>query len=94
MMYILRGDMAEDAQQKAVQDYQAPFHAHGDVDVNEWGKRKLAFKMNHVPDGYYTLMTFNSDKATLKDVETRMKLDNNVLRYMVVRLEEKVATAV
>jgi len=93
-MYILRGDMAEDAVNKAIKDYQEPFHAHGDVNVAEWGKRKMAFKMNHVPDGVYTLMTFNSDKTTVADVENRMTLDASVLRYMVVRLEDKVATAV
>lgn len=93
-MYILRGDITEDQLATAVSNYKAAFEAHGDVRVDEWGKRKMAFPMDHVKEGHYVLMTFNSDKATLAEVENRMKLDDQVLRYMVVRLEEKAPAAV
>lgn len=93
-MFILRGGIAEDAQNKAVADYKASFEPHGEVSVNEWGKRKLAFAIDHIEDGHYVLMAFNSDLATLRSVEGRMKLDENVLRHMVVRREVKVAAPV
>ena len=91
-MLVLRGDLAEDQWSAVLSEYQEAFAANGEVVINEWGKRKMAFPMNHVPDGFYALMTFNADKDTLKTVEGRMKLDANILRYLIVRLEEK-ATA-
>lgn len=93
-MYILRGDITEDEQATAVSNYKAAFEAHGDVTVDEWGKRKMAFPMDHAKEGHYMIMTFNSDTPTLSAVENQMNLDSQVLRYMVVRLEEKAPVAV
>jgi small subunit ribosomal protein S6 len=92
MMLVLRGDLAEDQWSGSLAEYKEALSNVGDVEVNEWGKRKMAFPMNHVPDGFYALLKFSTDKETLKTVEGRIKLDANVLRHMVVRLEEK-ATA-
>lgn len=89
-MYILRGDLPEDQLKKAVSDYQAPFK--GQVKVEEWGKRRLAFPMKHVADGYYVLMTLSAEAKAVKEMENRMRLDGNVLRYLVVRLEDAPAT--
>lgn len=94
MLYILRGDISEEQQKKSVSEYEGVFQTHGDVTVNEWGKRRLAFPMDKVADGHYVLMTFQSDTQTLAQVEDRMKLDENVLRKMVVRLENPVPAAV
>lgn len=85
-MYILRGDLPEDQLNKAISDYQAPFK--GQVKVEEWGKRKLAFPMKHAAEGYYVLMTLSTEAKVLKELEKRMRLDANVLRYLTVRLEE------
>jgi small subunit ribosomal protein S6 len=93
MMLILRGDIADDQMAAAVGDYQGAFSEHGEVEVNEWGKRKLAFPMNHATEGFYVVMNINSDKKTLAETESRMKLDDRVLRYMVVRQEATVPAA-
>lgn len=93
MLYILRTDLAEGLQEKAQAAYQEAFEPHGEVVVNDWGTRRMVYPIERVNDGHYVLMTFHSDKKTLQEVQTQMKLDEVVLRQLVVRLEEKLSVA-
>jgi len=55
----------------------------------------LAYPVEKMAEGYYVLVGFETDKETLSELESRMKLDGNVLRHMVVNLaEEKAGSAV
>ena len=62
-----------------------------DVEVNEWGKRRLAYPINDMEEGYYVLLTFKSESAFPAELERVMGITDGILRYMVIRLEEKKA---
>ena len=50
-------------------------------EVNEWGKRKLAYPINDEPDGYYTLYTFTSTPDVPAEVERVLNITDGVLRF-------------
>ena len=52
-------------------------------EVNEWGKRKLAYPINDEPDGYYTLYTFTSTPDVPAEVERVLNITDGVLRSLV-----------
>ena len=54
-------------------------------EVNEWGKRKLAYPINYETEGYYVLVNFKAESALPREIERNMKNDEKILRYMVVR---------
>jgi len=54
--------------------------------VDEWGKRRLAYKINYKTEGYYVLYTFSTDKTDfVAELERVSKITENVLRWLVVR---------
>ncbi len=55
------------------------------VDVDEWGKRKLAYEIQHMSEGFYYFIHFESDSTCPAEVENRIRIMENVLRYLCVR---------
>jgi small subunit ribosomal protein S6 len=51
----------------------------------EWGERALAFEVQHHKQGYFVLMPFAGTPEQVKRLEERFQLDENVLRYQIVR---------
>jgi small subunit ribosomal protein S6 len=55
-------------------------------ETEEWGKRKLAYEIQKVTEAYYYFIQFTSDDSdTPNQLEGRMRIMDNVLRYLVVR---------
>lgn len=55
--------------------------------VSKWGRRKLAYAIDDLLEGIYVLFNLSLDPAALKDVEFNLKLNESVLRYMVVKAD-------
>ena len=64
-----------------------------DVNVNEWGKRKLAYPINYITEGYYVLVTFKSEPSFPLELERVFGITEGVLRYMTTTKIEKAAKA-
>ena len=61
----------------------------GTIDkVDEWGRRKLAYPIKKLTEGMYTFITFTSPAGTPREVESRLRLMENVLRFLIVRKDE------
>ena len=62
----------------------------GTVDkVEEWGKKRLAYAIDYKTEGYYVLVNFQAPAELPRELERNLKINENVLRYLVVKLEEK-----
>ena len=57
------------------------------VEVEEWGTRKLAYPIDYKTEGFYVLVTFNAPAELPKELERNFRNDERVLRYMVTRKE-------
>jgi small subunit ribosomal protein S6 len=60
------------------------------VSVNEWGKRKLAYEVNRFDRGYYVVLNFCGLPGVVKELERGLKLDDRVLHYLTVKINEDV----
>ena len=58
-------------------------------EVNEWGKRRLAYPINDKPEGYYVVVTFKADPEFPAEFERLANIDESILRSMVIRLENE-----
>jgi len=68
---------------------QAVIENGGEVkNVDEWGLRPFAYELKHYDQGYYVLMEFFVEASKLGKLEERFKLDETVLRYQIVKVEE------
>lgn len=64
------------------------------LDAKDWGKRKLAYEIDHKTEGYYHLLSFDSSSGALQELTRVMKITEGVVRHMAVRrIEESDAGA-
>ena len=57
------------------------------VDVAKWGKRRLAYPINDMPEGYYVVATFKTEPAFPAELERVFNIDETIMRSMIIRLE-------
>lgn len=57
------------------------------VQVDDWGKRRFAYPIEDMNEGYYTVVTFKSESAFPAELQRLMNIDESVLRSMVIRAE-------
>jgi small subunit ribosomal protein S6 len=50
-----------------------------------WGRRKLAYEIDHKPDGAYHLLTFSAEPDALAEVSRILRISDGVMRHMAVR---------
>ena len=64
------------------------------VEVAEWGKRRLAYPINDMPEGYYVVVTFKGEPQFPAELERLYNIDESIMRSIVVKLDfEAVAKA-
>jgi len=56
--------------------------------LDEWGRRRLAYPILKKNEGYYFVLTYSSLPATSKEVERTLRLNEDVLRYQTVKLDD------
>ena len=62
----------------------------GQVDnVDEWGKRKLAYEINGLTDGDYTLVNFHADPQNVAELDRVLRINDAVVRHMIVKREDR-----
>ena len=89
VVYILDPAMSEEATAALVAKFKTMAEAHGTVkEVDEWGKRRLAYPINDLNEGYYGLMSFDSDAAFPNELARVLRITDGVMRSQVVCLDE------
>ena len=57
------------------------------TDVDEWGKRRLAYEIQKMKEAYYYFVQFEADATVPGEIEQRIRIMDNVLRYLCVKQE-------
>ena len=92
VLFVVDLTPGEEAVKALVEKFTSMIAANGTIsEVNEWGKRRLAYPINDMEEGYYVLLTFKSESEFPAELERVMGITDGILRYMVIRLEEKKA---
>ncbi len=90
-MFIVDVTGGEDAVKASVEKFVGLINTNSETvyEVNEWGKRRLAYPINDKPEGYYVVVTFKADPEFPAEFERLANIDENILRSMVIRLESE-----
>jgi len=57
--------------------------------VDDWGKRKLAFEVNGLTEGDYTLIDFHADPASIAELDRVLRITDAVERHMIAKREDR-----
>ena len=64
------------------------------VEIADWGKRRLAYPINDMNEGYYTVVTHKSPADFLAELDRLFNIDESIMRSMTVKLEHEPVAAV
>ncbi|MBQ4557331.1 MAG: 30S ribosomal protein S6 [Clostridia bacterium] len=91
-LFIVNPTLSEDDVKATVDKFTALIAENGTVgEIDEWGKRRLAYPIDDITEGYYVLVNFTSESAFPAELERRYNIDENIMRGIVIRLETKKA---
>ena len=87
-LFIVDTANGDDAVKAKVEKFTGKIAANAEfVEVNEWGKRRLAYAINDKTEGYYVVVTFKSEPKFIAELERRFNIDETIMRYLVVKLD-------
>jgi small subunit ribosomal protein S6 len=89
LMYIIDLDKGEEEIAAIVEKFKALIEANGTLDeLEEWGKRKLAYLINDKPEGYYVLAKFTSAPDFPAELDRILKITDGVMRSLITTVGE------
>ena len=59
------------------------------TNVDDWGKKRLAYEIQKMKEGFYYFIQFEAESSAPAEIESRIRIMDNVLRYLVVKNETK-----
>ena len=88
-LYILDPAQGEEGIAALVEKFKAMVEAEGTIaNIDEWGKRRLAYPINDLNEGYYVLMNMETKPEFPAELERVMKITDGILRCLVIAVEE------
>ena len=89
VVYIMDPAMGEEAIAAMIEKFKALVETEGTVTaIDDWGKRRLAYPINDLMEGYYVLMNYESKPEFPAELERVMKITDGVLRCLTTVVAE------
>ena len=88
-MLITSAALDEEATSALVGKFKSLIEANGTIDsIDEWGKRRLAYPVNDLAEGYYVLMNIECKPEFPAELERVMRITDGILRCLTTAVEE------
>ena len=91
VMFIVRPDVADEEVDKLVAGFTTTITTGGGAvkTVEKMGRRKLAYMVRKFNDGNYVLLTIEADGAGVLELERRLRVTEQVIKFITVRMDEE-----
>ena len=94
-LFIVDPTIGDDAVKAVVEKFTALIADNGTIsEINEWGKRRLAYPINDINEGHYVVVTYKSEPEFPAELERLFKINDAIMRTMTLKLDEKVMAKV
>lgn len=87
---VLSAKAEDDVRNDVLDRCKALVEKHGGqiTNVDDWGRKKLAYEIDKMTEGYYYFIQFDAESHTPAEIESRMRIMDHVIRYLCVRNDE------
>ncbi len=87
-LFIVNPNLGDEETAAVVDKFKSLIEANGSVEkIDDWGKRRLAYPINDLMEGYYTLIEFTSVPTFPAELDRKYKIDDNIMRSMIIAQE-------
>ena len=86
---VVSAKLEDDARAEVIEKVKALVTRFGGniTDVDEWGKKRLAYEIQKMKEAYYYFIHFESETTTPGEIEERIRIRDGVIRYLCVKQE-------
>ena len=86
---VVSAKLEDDARAEVIEKVKALVTRFGGniTDVDEWGKKRLAYEIQKMKEAYYYFIRFESETTTPGEIEERIRIMDGVIRYLCVKQE-------
>lgn len=90
LIFVVNAKIEDDERAAVVDKCKALIERFGGTitNVDEWGKRRLAYEIQKMKEGFYYVVQFDAPTSAPAEIESRIRIMDNVMRYLVVKREE------
>ena len=87
---VVSANIEDEARAAVVDKCKALIERFGGViaEVDEWGKKRLAYEVQKMKEGFYYFIKFDAESSAPAEIESRVRIMDNVIRYLIVRQDE------
>ena len=90
LMIIHRPDMVEMDVRKQVEEVSATIDTSGNVTGTDfWGKRRFAYEIDHMNEGYYSVVEFQGEPELVDEIDRVLSLADEIVRHKILRRADK-----
>jgi small subunit ribosomal protein S6 len=88
-IFIINPNLGEEEITGLVEKFKSLIASAGEVEnVDEWGKRRLAYAINDLNEGYYVLINFSAEPSFVQELERVYKITDGIVRAIVIKKDE------
>ncbi|MCK1997904.1 SSU ribosomal protein S6P [Paenisporosarcina quisquiliarum] len=90
LMYIIQPAIEEDAKKALVERFQEILTSNGAeiIEAKEWGKRRLAYEINDLREGFYQIVKVNADSKAIDEYTRLANINEDIIRHIAVRIDD------
>ncbi|MEI4771018.1 30S ribosomal protein S6 [Psychrobacillus sp. FJAT-51614] len=91
LMYIIQPTIEEEAKKALVERFNEILTSNGAeiIESKEWGKRRLAYEINDLREGYYQIVKANADSQAIDEYTRLANINEDIIRHIAVRIDDK-----
>ncbi|PZX03729.1 SSU ribosomal protein S6P [Psychrobacillus insolitus] len=91
LMYIIQPAIEEDKKKALVERFQEILTSNGAeiIEAKEWGKRRLAYEINDLREGFYQIVKVNADSKAIDEYTRLANINEDIIRHIAVRMDDK-----
>ena len=90
LLFVLDPTLDEEKKAAIVETVKSVINAGGEAgEADVWGERRLAYAINKKNTGYYVVLTFKADAELPKELDRRLRINENVMRHIIVCQDEE-----
>ena len=90
IMYIIRPTVEDEAKKALIERFDEVLTSNGaeNIESKEWGKRRLAYEIDDLREGFYQLIKLNAETIAIDEFTRLANINEDILRHMTVRIED------
>ena len=87
-VFIFLPSLEEENRTKLLDRFKGVIEEKGSIsNIDEWGNRKLAYLIDDIGEGYYTLINFESESEVIQELNRIARITDSIMRHMIIRVD-------